>query len=342
MPARIGFRMWSKPRVLSGIELLVDRALGARASLLNDPGVEAFRVFNGRCDGLEGLVIEKFGPVCIAQLHEEKLSRPEAEVRAIVEAFHERLGATATYRKMFVRDRARVGPDVTGLHSDARPWIGEPVPEELIIQENGIRLVVRPYDGFSVGLFLEHRDNRNRIRALAAGRRVLNAFSYTGGFSVAAAIGGAASVASVDVSKRYLEWSKRSFSANGIDAAPHRFYCSDVFEFYVRAKRQKLRYDLIVLDPPTFSRVPRSRRVFEIERQLDELVSKAVELLEPDGIVLLATNCRGLSRQQLEQALVLAGGARRCAVIERPALPVDFAGDPEYSKTVIGRLGGPA
>ena len=230
--------------------------------------------------------------------------------------------------------------DVAALHADPQPWIGEPVEEEFLVREDGLKLAVRPYDGFSVGLFLEHRDNRRRIQALAAGRRVLNAFSYTGGFSVAAAMGGAVSVASVDVSKRYLEWSKRNFSANGLDVSPHRFYCSDVFEFYRRARRQGLRYDLVVLDPPTFSRVPRSKKVFEVERQLDELIAGAVGLIDPGGILLLATNDRGLSRERMEKALMQADPARGCTIIERPALPIDFAGDPEYSKTVIGRLEG--
>ena len=312
----------------------------ARASLMEDPEVEAFRAFNGQCDGVDGLVIEKLGPVCVVQLHEAKLNRPAGMVREIAEAFHQCLGARATYRKLFVRDRAQVAADVAAMHVDDRPWIGEAVEEESLIRENGLMLAIRPYDGFSVGLFLEHRENRRRIRSLAKGKRVLNAFSYTGGFSVAAAAGGAVSVASVDVSKRYLEWSKRNFAANRIDMSAHRFYCSDVFEFYHRARRQGLRYDLIVLDPPTFSRVPKSRKVFEIERQLGELTTGAFNLLDEDGVVLLASNSRELSRERMEAALMAAAPNGKCTIIERPGLPIDFAGDPEYSKTVIARFAG--
>lgn len=316
-------------------DTLIERALTVRAALLADPDTDAVRVFHGRPDGLEGLVVEKLGPVCVAQLHEDRLARPERQVRDLVHALHERLGTRAVYRKRFVRDRAAAPADVAASHRDPQPWIGQPVEEEVLVREADLRFAVRPYDGFSVGLFLEHRDNRRRVRAMAAGRRVLNAFSYTGGFSVAAAAGGAASVASVDLSKRYLEWSKRNFAANGLDLAPHRFYCSDIFSFYRRARRQKHRYDLVILDPPTFSRLPHSRNVFSLEKDLDALVAGAVELLEPGGMILLATNDRGIACDRLETAL--RHTPRRCTICDRPPLPLDFPGDPDYAKTVLAR-----
>lgn len=321
-------------------ESWVDRALAVRASLLSDPALDAVRVFHGAGDGLDGLVVEKFGPVCIVQLHEEKLNLSVDEVRALAELFHRRLGVTATYRKAFLRDRARIPAHIAALHTDPRPWIGEASEEEFAVRENGLRLLIRPYAGFSVGLFLEHRDNRRRVRERASGRRVLNVFSYTGGFSVAAAMGGAASVASVDVSRKYLEWSRRNFAASSLDTSPHRFYCSDVFEFYGRARRQGLRYDLIVLDPPTFSRRPGTRKVFEIERDLDRLVAGAVELLDPGGLIFLATNSRGLPAARLEESLIHALGPGRFAISDRPVLPVDFAGDAGFSKSVWARLEG--
>jgi len=111
--------------------------------------------------------------------------------------------------------------------------------EEYAVLENGIRFLVRPHDGHSTGLFLEHRDNRKRVRRLAAGRNMLNAFAYTCGFSVAAALGGAAGTVSVDVSKKYLEWGKCNFAANELNLADHRFICSDIFDYYRRARRRR-------------------------------------------------------------------------------------------------------
>jgi len=350
------------------IDTLVDRALAIRASLLDGRDTDAVRVFNGQCDGLAGLVVEKLAGVCVVQMHEDRLTWPEDRVRLLAEEFHRRLGTRAVYRKVFVRDRGHVPPDVAALHKDSQPWIGQPVEPELAVREHGLRFLIHPYAGFSVGLFLEHRDNRRRVRELAAGRRVLNAFSYTGGFSVAAAAGGATLVASVDLSKRYLEWSKRNFAANSLDLGPHRFYCSDILAFYRRAHRQGHRYDLIVLDPPTFSRQPHTKpekrgresfagtarrvlrtkdsrplflhgnRVFELAKQLDALVGGALGLLDPGGTILLATNDRGLDRERLEGALRQADASRRCTIVDHPPLPVDFAGDPNYFKTLIARF----
>lgn len=316
----------------------IERALRVRRPLLEEHSLDAVRILNGAADGVPGLVIEKLGPVLIAQLHEQRLGMGEEAARAIAEQLCRRLGATAVYRKWFVRERGRVDPRITEAHKLPDPWIGQAVAPEFPVREYGLQFLVRPYDGFAYGLFLDHRDNRKRVGELSAGRQVLNLFSYTCGFSVAAAAGGAVQVASVDAHKRYLEWGKRNFEINGVDSTGHRFYCSDVFQFYKRARRQGLRYDLIILDPPTFSRQRQPRRVFVLDEELERLCAGAMELLNRDGLLLLATNDRVISRQRLEEAVQKAAGGRRCEICERPSLPIDFAGDPDYSKTIIARL----
>src|SRR5690606_6487827 len=130
--------------------------------------------------------------VLTVQIHEGRLGLRMDDVRRLAEGLLDRLSARAVYRKGFVRDRARLSAAQAAEHGSARPWIGSPVEPEITVEEYGVRFVVRPYDGFSVGLFLEHRDNRRRVRELAPGRRVLNTFAYTCGFTVAAAVGGAA------------------------------------------------------------------------------------------------------------------------------------------------------
>ncbi|NLX20063.1 MAG: class I SAM-dependent rRNA methyltransferase [Phycisphaerae bacterium] len=263
----------------------------------------------------------------------------ETAIRQVAEEILRRTGARAVYRKFFVRDRGGLSRDTDTAHRDPQPWLGEPVEAERAITEHGLRYIVRPYAGFAVGLFLDHRDNRLRIRERAAGRRVLNAFSYTGAFSVAAAAGSAASVSSVDLSKRYLEWSRENFAANGLDQSGHWFFCSDIFEFYKRAERQGRRFDLVILDPPTFSRPSQGRRAFVLAERLDELVAGAVRLLDPGGEILLASNQRDLPLARLEESLLAAAGRRSCTILERPPLPADFAGDADYAKSVIVRYG---
>jgi 23S rRNA (cytosine1962-C5)-methyltransferase len=317
---------------------LVEASLGRRAALLTEPEPSACRLMHDRADGIDGLVIEKLADVLIIQRHEGRCELSERQLRDVAEHVRARVGARAVYFKDFVRDRAELDRAADARHRDARPWLGEPVEPVLTVAEADLRLLVRPYDGFSVGLFLEHRANRQRVRLMAAGRRVLNTFSYTGGFSVAAARGGAISVASVDVSRRYLSWSRENFAANTIELEPHRFYCSDIFDFYHRARRSGLRYDLIILDPPSFARLRRPKRTFELAKQLERLVAEGVELLDPGGIVLLAVNHRGIARDRLVGALEGAGGSLRCRLLEMPEPPPDFAGDSDYCKTIIAQF----
>jgi len=322
----------------ANLHACIERALTARKPLLDDPALTAYRLFHGTAEGIDGLAIDRLGDVLIVQLYEGRLRASPEEIQSAVRQLHVNLGTRAVYRKFFVRDRAQPSPQVKDEHYRPDPWIGCAVEADQIVNEYGLKFIVHPYDGFSVGLFLEHRDNRRRIRELAAGKRVLNAFSYTCGFSVAAAAGGAASVASVDLSKRYLEWGKRNFSANDIDLAGHWFFCSDIFDFCKRARRQGRRFDLIVLDPPTFGRMRRPKRTFVLADRLDDLCAGACELLDPGGIVLLAVNDQKLSRGRFGEALSATAGSRRCEIIECPVPPLDFCGDLDYSKTLIARI----
>lgn len=315
-----------------------ERALAARQALLDDPRSNVCRIFNAAADGIPGLVIEKFGDVLIAQLHEGRPRLTESQTRNLCAHAQRRLNARAVYRKVFAQDRSKALPALNKPHTDPTPWLGKPVEAEITILENGIRFLIHPYDGYSVGLFLEHRDNRRRLRDLAAGRAVLNAFAYTCAFSVATALGTAATT-SVDVSRKYLEWGKRNFAANGLDLNPHSFICSDIFDYYRRAKRQGRRFDLIILDPPTFGRAKRSKQTFVLADDLEKLVAGAVELLNPDGDILLATNHRGTSRRRLETTLVSASATRPRTIVARPRLPLDFRGDRGYAKSVLARFG---
>lgn len=323
---------------MHGAFKLVDQALIRRKALLERPDLNAIRVFNGASDGLPGLVVERYGDVLIAQCHEGHLETDPEALRPLVSLIHSRLQTRAVYRKHFVRDRARTLPAVEAEHRHARPWIGEAVEEEIAVVENGLNFLIRPYCGFSVGLFLDHRDNRRWVREMAAGRRVLNLFSYTCAFSVAAAAGGAATVSSVDLSGSYLEWGKRNFTANDLPLEGHWFFRSDVFEFFKRATRQKRRYDLIIIDPPTFGRSGKGGKVFVIGEHLDQLCAGALARLDAGGHVLLATNNRQMSDARLSDALHAAASGRGVGVLDRPPLPQDFEGDPDHARTIIARV----
>lgn len=320
------------PRSAANWRPLLDAALQRRAALLADPHSSVARLFDGGQDGIDGLVVDKLGDVLIAQLYVGRLALDELTARALCEAIAHRVAARAVYRKVYPRDRSTRAAELDRLHRDPNPWIGSPTEPELAVREAGLTFLVRPYDGYATGLYLDHRAGRGTVRALASGRRVLNLFAYTCGFTVAAAHGGAAETASVDVSKKALEWGKRNLMANGLPLAPHRFICSDVFDYYLRACRQGRRFDFAILDPPTFARVPHARRTFSLTRDLFRLVAGVVEILDPGGVLYITANRLGTTRLQLESVATRAAAAagRRCETISRP--PGDLSGAPGPSE----------
>lgn len=319
-------------------------ALARRKELLADPATTAIRLINGPADGLDGLVVEKFGDVLIAQLHEGRLALSEPALEALCRDLLSAVGALAVYRKAFPKGRSTPQAELDAANRDPRPWLSATatpeatIAEEFPIREAGLNYLIRPYDGFSVGLFLEQRANRARIRLHADGRRVLNTFAYTCAFGVAAAVGGAQLIVNVDVSKRYLEWGKRNLAVNALPLEKQMFICSDVFDYYRRAGRQNRRFDLVILDPPTFSRCRTGKSAFVLRSELDPLVAGALQLLDPGGLLLLSTNQRELTLPRLEKSIHLAAGPRRVQILEYPALPTDFAGDADFAKSIWARI----
>ena len=316
----------------SDIGALLADAIRRRTALLAKAQTNAIRLFNAVADGIDGLVIEKFGNVAIAQVHESRCPLDEPAIKSALERQIANLGIASVYKKTFAIDRSTGNAALEAQHRSPVPWIGQPAPEEFAVVENQMNFLIRPFDGASVGLFLDARDNRVRLRELADGCRVLNTFAYTCGFSVAAALGGAASTVNIDASKRYLEWGKRNFAVSNLPLDGHLFYCCDVFDGFRRLAKQNQRFELIVLDPPTFGRV-KGGNPFVFEKDLPHLIAAAFEALVPGGRILLATNHRRTTLNRLE-ATVAAAAARRFQIIERPGLPQDFAGDPDFSKSL--------
>ncbi len=224
------------------------------------------------------------------------------------------------------------------------PLVGKAVPEQIEIVEQGLKLAIRPYDGPAVGLFLDQRENRKRVRSLSKDKDVLNLFAYTCGFSVAAAAGGAGRTVSVDISPKHLEWGRVNFALNGIALENHRFIRSNASDYFKRALRQGQSFDLIVLDPPTFShsrtrtRTSRPGQDFSVGRDLATVIGGAVSLLRPGGILMVSTNYRRLTKQGLTDRLRAGAAGRRHQVIETPRLPLDFAVDPDHAKTIFARF----
>jgi 23S rRNA (cytosine1962-C5)-methyltransferase len=306
---------------------VLDAAWQRRAALAASSAVTAFRVLDGAGDGCPGVSIDRYGPAAILNVDDDaRLS--DDDVTTIADSTLQRLGAagvTAVYVKPFARDRSRLGGALPDEARSATPRAGTALPESLAVEEYGVRFEVRPYDGLSTGLFLEHREHR---RALAERRpaRVLNLFAYTCAFAVPLAARGAA-VTNVDVSGRYLDWGRRNLALNQLDAAGVRFLRRDARTFLATAVgRPDERFDLVILDPPTFGAADRRRRipVWQAAQDYPALLRAAVAVLAPGGAVFAASNARALTADEVLPELIADALGRTPRWLRLPPWPVDL------------------
>lgn len=178
--------------------------------------------------------------------------------------------------------------------------IGEPAAE-WTAREEGLLFEFRQNQGLSAGLFLDQRLNRAKFRGIAHGKSVLNLFAYTGGFSLAAAAGGAAKVTTVDLSAKFLDWARANFRANGLDPESHEWSAADSFLYLNGAIKRGRRWDLIVCDPPSFSRS--GKKVFRLKEDLESLAALCRETLAPGGVLLFSCNIESMGAEEVERKL---------------------------------------
>ena len=189
---------------------------------------------------------------------------------------------------------------------------------DFIVHEHGRRFWVNLENYLDTGLFLDHRNTRQRVGEMAAGKRFLNLFAYTGSFSVYAATGGAAASETVDLSNTYLDWARRNFELNGIDEARHQIVRADVFQYLQAAAQAGKPFDLIVMDPPSFSNSKKMLDILDIQRDHQKLIDGAMALLASDGLLFFSNNLRSFA---LDEAV-----AQKYAVkeISKQSVPEDF------------------
>jgi 23S rRNA (guanine2445-N2)-methyltransferase / 23S rRNA (guanine2069-N7)-methyltransferase len=188
---------------------------------------------------------------------------------------------------------------------------------EVIVREADLKFIVNLSDYADTGLFLDHRISRGKIRELAAGKRVLNLFAYTGAFSVYAAAGGASETVTVDWSANYLAWAQRNFQLNGFSGPNHNFHREDASIFVANLTPHD-RFDLIVLDPPTFSNSKRTEETWDVQRDHGPLLQELITRLTPGGTIFFSTNFRRfkLDESKLENLQVYE--------ISRQTVPEDY------------------
>jgi 23S rRNA (cytosine1962-C5)-methyltransferase len=189
---------------------------------------------------------------------------------------------------------------------------------EFIVQENGLKFIVNLSDYLDTGLFLDHRITRQMVKEQSNDKRVLNLFSYTGSFSVYAAAGNASIVVSVDLSKTYLNWSQRNMDLNFPGVANHETIHADVKQ-YLKTVAEKS-FDLIIMDPPTFSNSKRMEDFLDIQKDHVELINDCMSILTKDGILFFSTN---YSRFQIEREKLRNSEIKD---ITPQSTPFDFTG----------------
>ncbi len=186
-----------------------------------------------------------------------------------------------------------------------------------IVEENALKFKVNLTDYLDTGLFLDHRQTRMMVQQAAKGKRVLNLFAYTASFTVYAAAGGALETTSVDLSKTYLRWAKDNLELNGLLSKKHQFIQADVLQ-YLQQLPENQQFDLIIVDPPTFSNSKRMKGVFDVQQAHVDMLNKLLKHTSPNGMIYFSTNYR---RFKLEAEAIKA---RQIKNISTQTLPMDF------------------
>jgi 23S rRNA (cytosine1962-C5)-methyltransferase len=289
----------------------VERALRWRKAL-GLPGPDhAYRIVHGAGDGLPGFACDVVGSAAIVYAY-------GAGLRALGGQLAEAIVGFAGLKGAVVKLRARGGAD-----SVEQDVIGARPDDKLIATEHGVPFEIHPHGGLNHGLFTDMREHRRGLARFAAGARVLNLFSYTGALSLACARAGAATVTSVDTSAGVQAWAAGNFARSQlVDARRWRFETGDAVRFLTRAAKDKERYDLVLIDPPTFSTARGTP--WTLDRDYPELIAKAAAVIPADGLLWLAANTHELGSLAKLAQKGLRAANRVAAVLEQGGLPPEY------------------
>ncbi len=248
------------------------------------------RLVNAEGDGLPGLTVDRYGDFLMVQYY---TSAWEGYLPLLATALQEVYAPQGIYSKYRPQETRKLAAGKKGRPPQGRLLAGQAAPADLTVRENGLLYRIDLAKDLHTGLFHDQRKNRLEFRRLAAGCRVLNLFAYTGAFSVAAAAGGAVQVTSVDAAGRYLDWACENFRLNEITPEGHEFITGDCFVELDRLAKAARSFDIILMDPPSFSTTSKSR--FSTSGGTADLVQKSLRLLTPGGLLVTSSNLQKMS-----------------------------------------------
>lgn len=306
-PIRIRVLHRGKPRPIDR-DFFAERlrgALAGRAGLV-EQGTTGFRVVNGESDGLPGLVLDRYETTLVLKIYTTAWLPHLPEVLA---AIAEVLTPERVVLRL-ARAIAELTAERTGL-AEGAILAGTPLDGPVVFRENGLRFRCDPVRGQKTGFFLDQRENRARVGALAGGKRVLNAFSYTGGFSLYAARGGATHVVSLDSSRAALDEARENFALNAdvpeVARTLHECICEDAWTALARLAREGRCFELVVVDPPAFAKA--KREIGAALSAYEKLAELACALLSPGGELVMASCSARIDAGALAKS-IHAGAAR--------------------------------
>ena len=296
-------------------------AYTSRQSFFADPETTAFRLFNGEGDGIGGLIIDYYDGHYVVNWYSQGIYTFKPMV---LEALKQLGGVQSIYEKKRF--------DTKGQYVDDDDFIyGTPPEFPLIVKENGVRFAVYLNDGAMVGVFLDQREVRKAIRdRFAAGKQVLNMFSYTGAFSVFAALGGAEKTTSVDLANRSRAKTEEQFRINDIDPETQNIVVMDVFNYFKYAVKKQLSFDIVILDPPSFAKS--KKFTFSAAKDYPNLLKDTIAITNDGGIIVASTNSSAFDMKKFKGFIDTAFKESQCAyeIIEEHSLPQDFRTIKEY------------
>lgn len=320
---RIAARVLARARIRLEKPWLVKRlqsAIKLRREHADLTESDAYRLVNAEGDVLPGLTVDRYADYLMIQLYSGAW-RPH--LKLITQILQELLSPLGIYEKQ--RPQKTRELEAAGDSKNfGRLLAGSAAPQRLEVRENGLTFLVSLEQGLNTGLFLDQRRNRCDLMKRVEGKRVLNLFAYTGAFSVAAAAGGATLVTSVDASPGYTEWARANFSVNRINHKKHEFIVGDCLAVLGDLLKANKRYDLILMDPPSFSTTARSR--FTTRGGTSDLVASALPLLNEGGLMIASSNHQKVDLadylKELRRGALQAGSDLR--VISLFGQPEDF------------------
>jgi 23S rRNA (cytosine1962-C5)-methyltransferase len=250
-----------------------------------DPNrTNAYRLINAEGDGLPGLIVDRFAEILVVQIHTAGMERLR---QLLIDALMDETGTRGLLLRNDSQSRRR-----EGLELEEPQVAAGGVPMEVTVRENDVLFLVDAWQGQKTGFYLDQRDKREALRKYARAKRVLNCFSYSGGFSVYAALtSGKTHVTSVDISAPAIEAARQHFILNGLDPNQHQFVIADVFDYLEQAQSAGEQFDVVVLDPPAFAKTQSARtQALKAYRRLNLL---GMQVLRTGGI-LLTCSCSGV------------------------------------------------